>query len=157
MFWLLSVCLSVCLTARWTKKVVNGFWWLFLEAGQMIRFRLRSESRSGSRIFKRIYMVDCIVNFIRQVAASFGGGLCYPSISSYYCHCQPCCPLLRDGNGSSFVTHDPCDPSHSWPMTHMTHDSWPVAITSFHPTHGTRRGVAWWYWTTLSVLRAKKS
>jgi len=27
----------------------------------------------------------------------------------------------RDGNGSSFVSHDPYDPSHSWPMTHMTH------------------------------------
>jgi len=40
----------------------------------------------------------------------------------------------------------------SWPMTH---DLWPLAITSFHPAHGTRRGVAWWYWTTFSVLRAK--
>jgi len=30
--------------------------------------------------------------------------------------------LFRDGNGSSFMTHDP------WP------------ITSLHPTHGTRRG-----------------
>jgi len=29
----------------------------------------------------------------------------------------------RDGNGSSFVTHDPCDPSHSWPMTH---EPWPL-------------------------------
>jgi len=46
----------------------------------------------------------------------------------------------RDGNGSSFVTHDPYDTSHCWPMTHMTHDPWPMAITSFHPTHGTRRG-----------------
>ena len=61
----------------------------------------------------------------------------------------------RNGNGSSFVTRDP---SHSWLMTHMTYDPRPMAITSFHPTHGgNRRGLAWWYWTTLSVLRAKKS
>jgi len=37
--------------------------------------------------------------------------------------------VTRDGNGSPFVTHDPCDPSHSWPVTHMihetmTHDPW---------------------------------
>jgi len=61
----------------------------------------------------------------------------------------------RDGNGSSFVTHDPCDPSHSWPMTHTTHDPEPTAIASFHSMNGTR-GVARWYWTTLySVSRAK--
>jgi len=34
----------------------------------------------------------------------------------------------------------------SWPMTHVTHHTvdlwptWPMAITSFNPTHGTRRG-----------------
>ena len=50
-----------------------------------------------------------------------------------------------------------CDPSHSWPMTHMTHDPRSMVITPFHPMHGTRRGMAWWRWTTLSVLRTKKS
>ena len=53
----------------------------------------------------------------------------------------------RDGNGSSFVTHDPCDPSHSWPMTH---DPWSLPLRM-----GQGGGVAWWYWTTLSVFRAK--
>ena len=42
-------------------------------------------------------------------------------------------PTLRDGNGLPFVTHDPYDPSHSWPMTHMTDDR-------YNPTHGSRRG-----------------
>jgi len=46
----------------------------------------------------------------------------------------------RAGNGSSFVTHDSWDSLHSWPSTHMTHDLWPMAITSFHPTRGTKRG-----------------
>jgi len=52
------------------------------------------------------------------------------------------------------------DPWPMWPITQLTHDPhdpWPMAITSFHHfTHGTRRGRAWWYWTTLSVLTAKK-
>ena len=30
----------------------------------------------------------------------------------------------RTGDGSLRLTHDPCDPPHSWPMTYMTHDSW---------------------------------
>jgi len=42
-----------------------------------------------------------------------------------------------DGNGSSFVTHDPCDPSYSLPITYMTHDPRPMVITY---THGPRRG-----------------
>jgi len=62
---------------------------------------------------------------------------------------------FRDGNGSSFVTHDACDPSYGWPMTHMTHDSWP--LHHFILRMGLGGGVAWWYWTTLSVFRAKKS
>ena len=37
-------------------------------------------------------------------------------------HDHPPSHRTRDGNGSSFMTHDPCDPSHSWPMTH---DPWP--------------------------------
>jgi len=50
-----------------------------------------------------------------------------------------------------------CDPWPMWPITQLTHDPHdprPMVIT---PTHGTRRGrgVAWWYWTTLSVLTAK--
>jgi len=49
---------------------------------------------------------------------------------------------LRDGNGSSFVTHDPCDPSRSWPMTHMTHDPRPVAIIH-HFILRMRLGGAW--------------
>jgi len=32
--------------------------------------------------------------------------------------------------------------------------TWPMAITSFHPTHGNRRGVTWWH-DNLWVLRAK--
>jgi len=35
----------------------------------------------------------------------------------------------RDGNGSSFVTHEPCNPSHSWPgwpTWPMIHDPWPL-------------------------------
>ena len=60
----------------------------------------------------------------------------------------------RNGNGSSFVTYDPRDPSHTWPMTHMTHVPWPMAIrpTLFHLTHETEKAVAWWYWTILIVL-----
>jgi len=44
----------------------------------------------------------------------------------------------RDGNGSSFVTHDP------WPLHY------------FILLMGLGGGVAWWYWTTLSVLKANK-
>jgi len=47
----------------------------------------------------------------------------------------------------------------SWPMTHDTVDqwpTWPMTITSVHPIlMELGRGVTWWYWTTLSVLRAK--
>jgi len=56
----------------------------------------------------------------------------------------------RDGNGSSFVTHDPCDQSHSWHMIHghyIIHD----------PMHGNRRDMALWYWTNRSVSIAKKN
>jgi len=38
-----------------------------------------------------------------------------------------------------------------WPMTH---DPWPLHY--FHPAHGIGGSVTWWYWTTLSVLRANK-
>jgi len=38
----------------------------------------------------------------------------------------------KNGNGSSFVAHDPCDPTHSWPMPHMTHDPWPMAKLHGH-------------------------
>ena len=38
------------------------------------------------------------------------------------------------------MTHDPCDPSHSGPVTHMTHDPRPMSIASFYRTHGTKRG-----------------
>jgi len=38
----------------------------------------------------------------------------------------------------------------SWPMTHITHDPWPL-----HLRTGLWGNVAWWYWTTLSVLREK--
>ena len=44
---------------------------------------------------------------------------------------------IRDGNGSSFVTHDP------WPLHH------------FILRMGLEGSVAWWYLTTLSVLRTK--
>jgi len=53
----------------------------------------------------------------------------------------------------------------SWPMTHVTHhtvDPWPTWPMTHDPWSlplrmGQGGGVAWWYWTTLSVLRAKKS
>jgi len=56
----------------------------------------------------------------------------------------------RDGNGLSFVTHDPCDPLYIWSMTD---DPWP--LHHFILRMGREGGVAWWYWTTLSVLIAK--
>jgi len=51
----------------------------------------------------------------------------------------------------------------SWPMTHVTHhivDPWPTWPTTHDPWSlsicmGQRGGVAWRYWTTLSVFRAK--
>ena len=56
-----------------------------------------------------------------------------------------------------------CDP---WPMWHITqltrdpHDPWPMAIMVINHYHfilrmGLGWGVAWWYWTTLSILRTK--
>ena len=52
------------------------------------------------------------------------------------------------GNGSSFVTLIPCDLSY-------THDPWHmITIHHFILRMGLGGGVAWWYWTTLSVLRA---
>jgi len=65
------------------------------------------------------------------------------------------CITFRDGNGSSFVTrpithviHHTVDPWPTWPMTH---DPWP--LHHFILRMGLGWGVAWWYWTTLSVLR----
>ena len=52
----------------------------------------------------------------------------------------------------------------SWPMTHVTNHTvdpwptWPMTHGSLHHfilRMGLGEGVAWWYWTTLSVLRAK--
>ena len=44
----------------------------------------------------------------------------------------------RDGNGSSSLTHDP------WSLHHF-----------ILPMVGLGGGVEWWYWRTLSVLKAK--
>ena len=51
------------------------------------------------------------------------------------------------------------DPWPMWPITQLTHDPhdpWPMAITSFHPTHGTKMGRGIVVLATLSVLRANK-
>ena len=38
-------------------------------------------------------------------------------------------------------------------MTRMTHDPWQLRHFILRMALG--GGVAWWYWTTLSILRAK--
>ena len=56
----------------------------------------------------------------------------------------------RDGNLSwpmTHVTHHTVDP---WPIWPMTHDPWSLPLRM-----GQGGGVAWWYWPTLSVFRAK--
>ena len=56
------------------------------------------------------------------------------------CHqCSSSCTLIRAGNGSRVMTHDPSDPSRVWPTTHVTHD--PLThnprhdITGMMPNH----------------------
>jgi len=48
------------------------------------------------------------------------------------------------------VTHHTVDPWPTWPMTH---DPWPLHYFILLTRLG---GVAWWHWTTLSVLKANK-
>jgi len=50
------------------------------------------------------------------------------------------------------VTHHTVDPWLTWPMTHD-----PRRLHYFILRMGQGGGVAWWYWTTISVFRAKKS
>ena len=81
----------------------------------------------------------------------------FPKTSFIFgCHAYRIHQLLwhaaRDGKGSFFR-----DPWPMWPITQLTQDPlWPMTH-HFILRMGLARGVAWWYWTTLSVLRAKKS
>ena len=57
--------------------------------------------------------------------------------------------IFRDPR-PAHVIHHTVDPWPTWPMTH---DPWPLHY--FILLMGLGGGVAWWYWTTLSVLKAK--
>ena len=117
-----SVCTTQPLSLTQDATSLNA---LHIDTSQISRYTLHPTNSSSKLLYRFIVVVVVVVVVVGAAAAAI-----YLLLLEDYLPCLKPSRMVcsRDGNGSSFVTHDPCDPSHSWPMTHMTHDPWSLPL-----------------------------